>query len=40
MKRMNFTEYHELQAFYSSKLVNLVKGLNKKVTVWQGICLN
>jgi hypothetical protein len=37
MKQMNFTEYKDLQAYYSSKVVKIVKDLNKKSTVWQGI---
>lgn len=37
MNKMNFTDYHHLQAYYSSKLLKIAKELNKKVTVWQGI---
>lgn len=33
---MNFTDYHHLQAYYSSKLLKIAKELNKKATVWQG----
>jgi len=37
MKKMNFTDYHHLQAYYSSKLLKLAKTQNKKVTVWQDV---
>ena len=35
--KMGMTEYSELQAYYSSRLVQLVKDLNRKVTVWQDV---
>ncbi len=34
---MNFTEYHQLEAYYSTRLLQLAKDLNKKVTVWQDV---
>ena len=36
MAQMNFTEYHQLEAFYSEKVLNIAKDLNKKSIVWQG----
>jgi hypothetical protein len=36
MAMMNFTEYHQLEAYYTNKLLNITKNLNKKATVWQG----
>ena len=33
---MNFTEYNELEAYYSKKVLNITYKLNKKATVWQG----
>ena len=37
MKEKNFTEYHELEAFYSEKVLNIAKDLGKKTTVWQDV---
>jgi hypothetical protein len=37
MKIMNFTEYHQLEAYYSKRLLQIAKDLNKKVTVWQDV---
>ena len=34
---MNFTTYHHLEAYYSSKLLKIAKGLGKKATVWQDV---
>lgn len=34
---MSFTEYHELEAYYSKRVLNITKSLDKKATVWQGI---
>ena len=36
MKTMNFTDYHHLEAYYSTKILDKAKKLNKKVSVWQG----
>jgi hypothetical protein len=36
MQKQGFTQYNQLEAYYSQKLLNIVKGLNKKATVWQG----
>ena len=37
MREMNFTHYHELEAFYSKKILAIAKKLDKKVTVWQDV---
>ena len=37
MIKMNFTEYHPLEAYYSTRLLQIAKDLNKKVTVWQDV---
>ncbi len=37
MIKMNFTEYHQLEAYYSTRLLQIAKDLNKKVTVWQDV---
>jgi hypothetical protein len=34
---MNFTEYHQLEAYYTNRLLKIAKDLNKKVTVWQDV---
>ena len=34
---MNFTQYNQLQAYYSEKILQIAKELNKKATVWQGL---
>lgn len=39
MKKNNMTEFHQLEAYYSSKILNIAKEINKKATVWQGISL-
>jgi hypothetical protein len=36
MSKMNFKEYNQLEAYYSTKLLSIAKNLDKKVTVWQG----
>jgi hypothetical protein len=36
MKEMNFTQYSELEAFYSSNILQIAQDLEKKVTIWQG----
>ena len=36
MTQMNYTDYHQLEAYYSTRTLNIAKDLNKKVTVWQG----
>ncbi len=36
MKTMKYTNYSQLEAFYSAKLLGIAFDLNKKVTVWQG----
>lgn len=37
MKKKNMSDYHELEAYYSSNVLNITKDLNKKVTVWQDV---
>jgi hexosaminidase len=37
MTKMNFTSYHQLEAYYSSKVLNIAKGLKKKSIVWQDV---
>lgn len=37
---MNFSTYHHLEAYYSSKILQLAKKIGKKATVWQGNFLN
>lgn len=37
MSKMNFTEYNQLEAYYTNRLLNITKSLNKKVTVWQDV---
>jgi len=37
MKTMNFTDYHHLEAYYSTKILDKAKKLNKKVSVWQDV---
>lgn len=36
MKSMNFSDYHELESFYSKRVLNIAKELKKKAVVWQG----
>ena len=36
MTQMNFSTYHHLEAYYSSKILQLAKKIGKKATVWQG----
>lgn len=36
MQSMNYTDYHELESYYSKKVLNIVKDLKKKAIVWQG----
>jgi hypothetical protein len=33
---MNFTQYNELEAFYSNNILQIAQDLEKKVTIWQG----
>lgn len=35
MKEMNFKQYSELEAFYSSNILQIAHDLKKKVTIWQ-----
>ncbi|RNA39192.1 beta-hexosaminidase subunit beta [Brachionus plicatilis] len=37
MAERNMTDYHQLEAYYSSKILQIAKDLNKKVTVWQDV---
>lgn len=37
MVQRNMTDYHQLEAYYSSKILQIAKDLNKKVTVWQDV---
>jgi len=37
MQSMNFTDYHHLEAYYSTKLLAKAKKLNKKVNIWQDV---
>jgi hypothetical protein len=37
---MNFSEYHQLESYYTNKLLNITKDLKLKATVWQGIFKN
>lgn len=37
METMNFTDYHQLEGYYSSKVLQIVKDLNKKAVVWQDV---
>jgi hexosaminidase len=37
MKQKNLTDYHQLESYYSERLLNIVKKLNKKATVWQDV---
>ena len=37
MKKMNFSEYHHLEAYYSTRVLNIVEELGKKSTVWQDV---
>lgn len=37
MAAMNFTEYHELEAYYTNKLLGITNGIGKKATVWQDV---
>lgn len=36
MRNMNFTDYHQLEGYYSKNVLDMVKDLNKKAVVWQG----
>lgn len=36
----NMSQYNQLEAYYSSKVLNILKDLKKKVTVWQGETLS
>lgn len=37
MSKMNMSDYHELEAYYSSNVLKIARDLNKKVTVWQDV---
>lgn len=37
MQANNMTEYSQLQAYYTSRLLKIADGLEKKVTVWQDV---
>ena len=37
MKNMGYTDYHQLESYYTERLLNIAKELSKKVIVWQGI---
>jgi hexosaminidase len=37
MASKNYTSYHQLEAYYSNRLLEIAKVLNKKVTVWQDV---
>lgn len=34
---MNFTEYNQLEAYYTNKLLGITKKLGKRATVWQDV---
>lgn len=36
MEKMNFSQYHQLEAYYSKRVLQIAQDLKKKVTVWQG----
>ena len=36
MEKMNFSHYHQLEAYYSKRVLQIAQDLKKKVTVWQG----
>ena len=33
---MGYTDYHQLESYYTERLLNIAKELSKKVIVWQG----
>jgi hypothetical protein len=37
MKARNMTEYNQLELYYSERLLDIVKRLEKKATVWQDV---
>ena len=37
MNARNMTEYNQLELYYSEKLLDIVKKLSKKATVWQDV---
>jgi hypothetical protein len=37
MDLMNLTDFHQLEAYYSTRLLQIANRLGKKVIVWQGI---
>lgn len=37
MNTMNFTEYNQLEAYYTNKLLKITNGLGRKATVWQDV---
>lgn len=37
MQKMNFSEYHQLEAYYTNRLLKITKNLGKKATVWQDV---
>ena len=37
MNKNNLSQYNQLEAYYTSRLLKIVKDLKKKVTVWQDV---
>jgi len=37
MRKMNFSEYHQLEAYYSNRILEITKNLGKKSMVWQDV---
>jgi hypothetical protein len=37
MTKMNYSNYNQLEAYYTNRLLNITRSLEKKVTVWQGL---
>ena len=37
MKARNMSEYNQLELYYSERLLDIVKRLDKKATVWQDV---
>ena len=37
MAEKNFTAYHQLEAYYTNKLLGITKNLGKRATVWQDV---
>lgn len=36
MQKMNYTNYNQLEAYYSSRVLQIAKDLGKNTVVWQG----